>query len=40
VFHPVSSDISHWVGNENQDTIALLKNCVDVDKKGGCDSQK
>jgi hypothetical protein len=26
--------------NENQDTIALLGNCVDVDKKGGCDSQK
>jgi hypothetical protein len=31
---PVSFEISHWMGNENQDTIALLKNCVDVDKKG------
>jgi hypothetical protein len=34
VFFPVSSEISHWVGNENQDTVALLENCADVDKKG------
>jgi hypothetical protein len=40
VFHPVPFEISHWVGNENQDTIALLENCADVDKKGGRDSQK
>jgi hypothetical protein len=31
---PVSSEISHWMGNENQDIVALLENCVDVDKKG------
>jgi hypothetical protein len=31
---PVSSEISHWMGNENQDTIALLENYVDVEKKG------
>jgi hypothetical protein len=31
---PVSSEISHWIGNENQDTVALLENCVDVDKRG------
>jgi hypothetical protein len=31
---PVPSEISHWIGNENQDTVALLENCVDVDKKG------
>jgi hypothetical protein len=34
VFHPMSFEISHWVGNENQDTFALLENYVDVDKKG------
>jgi hypothetical protein len=31
---PVPSEISHWMGNENQDIVALLENCVDVDKKG------
>ena len=31
---PVSSEISHWIGNENQDTVALLENFVDFDKKG------
>ena len=31
---PVMSEISHWMDNENQDTIALLENCADVDKKG------
>jgi hypothetical protein len=30
----VSSEISHWIGNENQDTVALLENCVDVEKRG------
>jgi hypothetical protein len=34
VFRPVPFEISHWVGNENQDAIALLENCVDVEKKG------
>jgi hypothetical protein len=34
VFHPVSSEISHWVENENQDTIALPENGVDVEKRG------
>jgi hypothetical protein len=40
VFCPVPSEISHWVGNENQDTVALLENYADVDKKGGRDSHK
>jgi hypothetical protein len=31
---PMPSEISHWIGNKNQDTVALLENCVDVDKKG------
>jgi hypothetical protein len=31
---PVSSEISHWMGNENQDIVALLENCADVEKKG------
>ena len=31
---PMASEISHWIGNKNQDTVALLENCVDVDKKG------
>jgi hypothetical protein len=31
---PVPSEISHWIGNENQDTVALLENYADVDKKG------
>jgi hypothetical protein len=31
---PVSSKISHWIGNENQDNVSLLENGVDVDKKG------
>jgi hypothetical protein len=31
---PVLSEISHWIGNENQDIVALLENCVDVDKRG------
>jgi hypothetical protein len=35
VFRLVLSEISHWVGNENQDTVALLENCVDVKKKRG-----
>ena len=33
VFHPVSSEISHWMGNENQDIVALLEKCADVDKR-------
>ena len=40
VFHPVPSEISHLVDNENQDTVALLEKCADVDKKGGRNSQK
>ena len=31
---PVPSEISHWMGNENQDNVALLEKCSDVDKKG------
>jgi hypothetical protein len=31
---PVSSDISHWKGNESQDIVTLLENCADVDKRG------
>ena len=31
---PMSSEISHWMGNENQDIVALLENFADVDKKG------
>jgi hypothetical protein len=31
---PVSSEISHWKGNESQDTVTLLENCTDVDKRG------
>jgi hypothetical protein len=31
---PMSFKISHLKGNESQDTIALLENCDDVDKKG------
>jgi hypothetical protein len=31
---PVPSEISHWIDNESQDTVALLENCVDVDKRG------
>ena len=31
---PMSSEISHWKGNESQDTVAHLENCVDVVKKG------
>jgi hypothetical protein len=40
VFHPVSSEISHWVGNENQNTVALLENCADVDKKGDANPRR
>jgi hypothetical protein len=40
VFHPVSSKISHWVGNENQDIVALLENYADVDKKGDATLRK
>jgi hypothetical protein len=31
---PVSCEISHSMSNENQDTVVLLENCADVDKKG------
>jgi hypothetical protein len=34
VFLPVSSEISHWMDNENQDIVPLLENCADVDKRG------
>ena len=34
MFHPMPSEISHWMENENQDTVALLENCADVDKRG------
>jgi hypothetical protein len=40
MFRPVSSEISHWVDNENQDIVSLLENGLDVNKKGGRDSQK
>jgi hypothetical protein len=30
----VSSEISHWKGNESQDISTLLENCADVDKRG------
>jgi hypothetical protein len=30
---PVPSEISHWIGNENQDIVALLENCANVDKR-------
>ena len=29
----VLSEISHWMGNENQDTAGLLEKCADVDKR-------
>jgi hypothetical protein len=34
VFPPVSSEILIKIENENQDTVALLEKCVDVDKRG------
>ena len=34
VFLPVPSEILIKIENENQDTVALLENCADVDKRG------
>jgi hypothetical protein len=34
VFPPVPSEILIKIENENQDTVALLEKCVDVDKRG------
>jgi hypothetical protein len=34
VFHPLPSEISHGVENENQDIVTLPKNGADVDKRG------
>jgi hypothetical protein len=33
VFPPVPSEIAHGMGNEDQDTVALLEKCTDVDKR-------
>jgi hypothetical protein len=30
----VPFEISHWIGNENQDTISLLENYANVNKRG------
>jgi hypothetical protein len=33
VFPPVPSEIAHYMGNEDQDTVTLLEKYADVEKK-------